>query len=521
MVSRQEFSGPRAIIAEILVSDVMEEPELIHQPKLHVATVVETCEFLRTFWLRVVAISAVLLIPCFWHRHIESGDLASHTYNAWLVHLVKEGRAPGLWVKHIWNNVLFDWMLSGFTSIFGFGLGEKIAVSLAVLVLFWGVFAFVSAISRAAPWTLVPTMAMVAYGWTFQIGLFNYYLSIGLSFLALSILCVTRGWKRLYALAATPVIFFAHPLGLAWFLGASLYILIFDTAPQGFAVLLPATAGLLLLLIHKFMWLRLTVSSSGGSLAFYKITGLDQLMLYGHRYKPLAVGLFLFVTSCFLVDVVRRRREPGYWLGWSLPLQLFIVVELAVLLLPDCVQLSRYPSAITLLLQRLGLVAAVLMLALLGTLEKQKWHVAGFGLFAAVFFFFLYRDTARINSMETRVEQLVSELPFGTRVLATTYQPPGTAVNWFDVLDRVCIERCFSFGNYEASSGAFRVRALPGNGIVSTSVHDCNDIEGGNYVVKPQDLPMYQVYQCSPFITDLCIRKLEAGEKNDRLGVHP
>ena len=48
-------------------------------------------------------------------------------------------------------------------------------------------------------------MAMLAYGWTFQVGLFNYYIAIGLSFLALSILSVTRGWKRLYAIAA-PVV---------------------------------------------------------------------------------------------------------------------------------------------------------------------------------------------------------------------------------------------------------------------------------------------------------------------------
>ena len=27
-------------------------------------------------------ISPALLIPCFWHRHIQAGDLASHVYNA-------------------------------------------------------------------------------------------------------------------------------------------------------------------------------------------------------------------------------------------------------------------------------------------------------------------------------------------------------------------------------------------------------------------------------------------------------
>jgi hypothetical protein len=483
------------------------------------ATLVSS-HFVRVRW--PILISIVLVLPCFWHRHIIAGDLGSHTYNAWLVQLIKEGRAPGLWVENIYQNVLFDWMLSGLGSLFGFSLGEKIAVSLAVLLLFWSVFAFVSAVSHTVPWTLLPAMAMLAYGWTFQIGLFNYYLAIGLSFLALSILTVTRRWKRLYALAITPLIFLAHPLGLAWFLGAALYILIAERAPQRFAVHLPATAGVLLILIHKFMWRRLTVSNNGGSMPFYTINGIDQLVLYGNRYRPLAGGLFLFVTACLLFEVVRRRKEEGYWSRWRLPLQLYIVVELAVLLLPDYVQLSRYPSAITLLHQRLGLVSAILMIALLGTLEKRTWHVVGFGLSACVFFFFLYQDTAKLSSMETHAEQLVSESPFGTRVIQTIYQPPGTAVNWIDcIVDRACIERCFSFGNYEPASGQFRVRALPANGIVTTSVQDAIDMARGYYAVKPQDLPVYQVYQCSPFITDLCIRKLEAGERNDRLGVHP
>ncbi len=49
---------------------------------------------------------------------------------------------------------------------------------------------------------------------------------------------------------------------------------------------------------------------------------------------------------------------------------------------------------------------------------------------------------------------------------------------------------------------------------------DLQPIENGYYVVRPEDLPAYQVYQCGAKFTDLCIRKLEAGEKNDRLGVH-
>jgi len=47
------------------------------------------------------------------------------------------------------------------------------------------------------------------------------------------------------------------------------------------------------------------------------------------------------------------------------------------------------------------------------------------------------------------------------------------------------------------------------------------DMEDGTYEVQPEDLPAYQLYQCSPSGTELCIRPLEAGEENDRLGIHP
>jgi len=39
----------------------------------------------------VSLVSAAILIPCFWQRHIQAGDLASHVYNAWLAQLVGDG----------------------------------------------------------------------------------------------------------------------------------------------------------------------------------------------------------------------------------------------------------------------------------------------------------------------------------------------------------------------------------------------------------------------------------------------
>src|SRR6202040_172852 len=140
--------------------------------------------FARSRWPLLLLISAVVLLPCIWHKHIEAGDLGSHVYNAWLVQLIHQGRAPGLWVENIWQNIFFDSLLTHLAAFVGLGLAETFAVSMAVLLFFWSLFAFVRAVSGAVPWTLVPVFAMLTYGWTFQVGFFNYYIAIGLSFLA-------------------------------------------------------------------------------------------------------------------------------------------------------------------------------------------------------------------------------------------------------------------------------------------------------------------------------------------------
>src|ERR1700674_2341245 len=93
--------------------------------------------FLRQSKLRVLFLSVVLVIPCLWHKRIEAGDLASHTYNAWLAQLIARGDAPGLYLVRQWNNILVDVALAKLGSAVGFVGAEKIVVSACVLIFFW------------------------------------------------------------------------------------------------------------------------------------------------------------------------------------------------------------------------------------------------------------------------------------------------------------------------------------------------------------------------------------------------
>src|ERR1700686_4817130 len=157
---------------------------------------VAAAQFLREYWLRFTIISLALLVPCVWHRRIEAGDLGSHVYNAWLAQLIERGQAPGLYIVRQWNNVLFDWMLLHAANVVGFGDAEKIVVSACVVIFFWGVFAFVAAASGRPPWFLTPCVAMLAYGFSFNMGFLNYYLSVGLASFSLALLWRGRGFER-------------------------------------------------------------------------------------------------------------------------------------------------------------------------------------------------------------------------------------------------------------------------------------------------------------------------------------
>ena len=476
--------------------------------------------FIRRHFLKLFAVSLVLLAPCFWHRRIEAGDLGTHLYNAWLVQLIHHGQAPGLWIVRKWDNVLFDFLLSRLSSLFGFSVAERLAVSAAVLVFFWGAFALIFAAAGRVPWFLMPCVAMAAYGWTFHAGFFNYYIALGLSFLALAIFWKGKGWERIAALVLAPLILLAHPLGVAWLFGAAVYIWIAESISRRFHVLLLLASAGILFIARIYLGYHYHIGDPVSPR--YLINGADQFILFGTRYFFLALASSLFGLTAFVLDIIRRRDEPGYWARLGIPLQLYAVAELGVVVLPASIYFPQYGSEIGLLLERLSLVSAVLACCVLRVMKPRTWHVAGFAAIAAVFFSFVYQDERTLDKMEEQAERLVSALPQGSRVMQTIMAERTWRVTFINhIVDRACIGRCFAYGNYEPASRQFRVRARPENGIVMASSDDTTDMQEGRYTVRPEDLPAWQIYQCTPNFAVLCIRKLEAGEKNDHLGIHP
>jgi len=475
--------------------------------------------FLCRNYPKVVAVSALVLVPCIWHVRIIAGDLASHMYNAWLAQLIERGQVTGLWIERRWNNVLFDLIVSGVGKFFSLHVAEKITVSMSVLIFFWGTFAFVSSASRRAPWFLTPVLAMITYGYTFHMGFFNYYLSLGIASVGIAVFWRGNKWERLIPFLLAPVVLLAHPLGLLWMAAAIAYIGISEAMPVHYQPMLVLAAAATLVLIHYHLWHHYVVEAQVKP--FYFFNGSDQLLLFGSRYEIPALAL-VFVSLCALAfDILTRRQERGLWTSYSIPVQLYVLLLVSVLLLPDGVRLQSQSPALALLSGRLTSVSAAAFCCLLGVMRPRKWHLVGFTVIAAVFFTFLYQDTGTIDKMEEQAARLERTLPPNQRILATILPLPGSRILIQHIADRACIGYCFSYGNYEPSSTEFRVRALPGNPYVMSSSDSVPDMEEGTYEVQPEDLPAYQLYQCTSSGTDLCIRPLDAGEENGRLGIEP
>ena len=152
-------------------------------------------------------------------------------------------------------------------------------MSLSVLVFFWGTFAFVCAATRRAPWLLCPVIAMFSYGYSFEMGFLNFYISLGLASFGIAIFWRGRGWERCLAVALALLAMLAHPLGFAWLVAASAYLALAAAIPRRYQILLVAAAGLVLWAARYYFWHHDIVQARDDP--FYFFNGSDQLLLFG------------------------------------------------------------------------------------------------------------------------------------------------------------------------------------------------------------------------------------------------
>ena len=473
---------------------------------------------LQNLLLAWFLISLFLVIPCFWHSRIQAGDLGSHAYNAWLAQLVERGEITQLTIAPQWNNVLFDILLLKAANLAGFALAEKLVVSLCVLIFFWGTFAFLAAVSGAVPWHLMAPLAVLSYGYVFHMGFMNYYLSVGLAFLALALLWRGGAGDWLAATAVALVALIAHPIGFALFLGLAFYLLAARRVRPTWGFALAALAAMFFVYLRFYFKSHDQYDADWRTLGFVGMFGKEQMHLFGRRYDRLASLAFFwsFLAALgALYDWIFRGRLPSraVWIA----LQVYLVTVVATLCLPENLRFSLYEGWVGLLVSRLTLLTAVFGLLGLACLRLPRWYWPGAAVCAAVFFAFLYADTSRLDRMEANARVITSQMPYGTRVVAVANAPDAWRIPFIGhAIERACIGHCFSVANYEPPSLQFRLRALPGSTLTVANSEKAEAMASGEYVVQPADLPLVSIYQCDDNdFTVLCALPLKAGQKTE------
>jgi hypothetical protein len=350
-------------------------------------------------------------------------------------------------------------------------------------------------------------------------GFLNNYISFGLMFFALALLIRGRGWERGLVVVLAPLIWLAHPLGMALLVALGVYALLAERLPPRYRLYLFVASALVLVGIHIFIRVHYPDRIEWRYEPHYVHDGFDQLLLYGSQYLLPARLLRVFVWFCLLVDIVRHRHAQRWWSPYLLPAELCVLTLMGVMLLPEAIHTPRLYRmgfvSIALITERLSTVAAILVCCMLGAAKPHKWHFVGFATIAVIFFFFLYNDTAMLNRVEEQMDRLVSSIPPGQRVIASIVTSPCSNVTTAEhIIDRACIAHCFSYENYEPSCQQFRVRANYGNPFVMTDWRLIDEVQSGKYIVQPRDLPLFEIYECGSNVTELCVRELAAGDKN-------
>jgi len=450
----------------------------------------------------------LLLVPCFWQTRIQAGDLSSHIYNAWLAAEIQKRTVEGLTLTTQWTNVLFDYWLVWLLKLCGAGVAQRIAVGAAVLIFAWGAFVLASRINGRRPWELMPCIAVLAYGWVFHAGLFNFYVSLGLCLWALALLWSPRplGWPAACLLLG--VAWLAHALPVLWAGGAAVYLRVAERFPARLRFLLLA-AGAAAVCAVAWVLTHFWPHSWDSSQALL-ILGVGQLWVYGPRYLWVSLSLLL-VWTLFGARLLGECRGRDLFAG--VPLHWLVLTALGILLVPGWLQPPGYDHALKYIPERMSLAAGVLVCAILGASRPPRWMKVAALAVAGIYFSFILKDTAELNALEDRMEAAVAQLPPRQRVVSTVCRS-GYRLWWSiaHLIDRVCVGRCYSYGNYEPSTGQFRVRASKDNPVVVSNYDDSWEIWMGTYRVRERDLPLFLVHPCGPSGHDFCLRELAAGE---------
>jgi hypothetical protein len=345
---------------------------------------------------------------------------------------------------------------------------------------------------------------MLAYGWVFRMGFFNFYISLGMCLGAASLLWQSRPRRDFTAVPLIAIAWLAHALPVMWIAAILAYVYIARRVPERRRLSFVAAAVVVVFVA------RSVLTSAWDTRWFpeqvIEATALRQVRVFDDKYQLVMFGLFLI----WALAAWELARERGLWnMLRGIPFHLCLLTAVAIAIIPTLISIPGYNHALVYISERMGLPLGICICAMVAAARSRPVRHCLHAAVTLLFFAFLYRDERALNALEDRMTIAVSRLAPGQRVL-NGVNAPGLHVNAIvHMIDRACIGRCYSYANYEPSTAQFRVRAVGESPLVVSANKDSLKIELGTYVVRPGDLPLDQVV--ADGLGDLSIRRLTAG----------
>ena len=468
--------------------------------------------------LWVTIISLLVSVPCFWKPRVHSLDLPSHVYNAWLADLAASNAAPGIHVATVWTNVLFDWFLSALISLTTISMAERLSVWVCALTFFWSCFAFLSRCVGHPAWAAVPLIGAVTYGAMFRLGFFNLYLGTALALVFMAIAWRPSRTRILLCMPLLVLAALAHSIPAAWGIASIAFLAIMRRVSGKIRLAVTAGAAVLLWIVELVVSRTLVTYRESERLSAFgalDLTGAAQLVIYDNRFLLLA---YAWIVAAVLAVALKwpLRREV-----MTAPLlHLWLLHVLAFAIVPDAVQFSAYSVPLGFLPMRIGWFASII--ALIGL-----YHVLGrgtvvvFALLTVAFVSLTYTVDSASEAVVNHMEGSVKSLPAESSVVAA-FRPMSTRFQTFThALERACIGHCFSFGNYEPASRAFRVRAHEGSPVATSNSADVSSMEIGEFVRRETHPPLYTICNCPEEPARLCPRSMQIGDRVCSIDAEP
>jgi hypothetical protein len=443
-------------------------------------------------------VSVLVVLPLLCLPRLLAGDFPSHVYNAWLANQIHRGELPGLAISWQTSNIAADVLLAALLRISNVYIAEHLVGALTVLVLFWGSYRFIRALSGRDPLWLAPLIAVLTYGFVFQMGLLNFCLSLGFCFFLFAQgLKEPKDWVAMVCLAALAWV--SHPLPLLWLAGSLAFYGIAAWCNALYRALVLALAVLFLGVINHLMVTHLLAGWQPHG--WMEISGAAQLEIFGKGYHRLAL-FYVALTAVLLGVVLFTRREQRM----QLVLCFFLLQAAAVFLLPYQALVPGSPASFDLITARFSLISGVALLALLNFARSTSPARMAIGALTAAYFVLLIADTRSLDALSTNLDATVRTLPAGARVLMGNVKPPHDgAVPVHFMLERSCIGHCYAYANFEPSTGHFRVRAIAPNPYVIPDNSMVAELNSGKHVLREFEEPLYLVQACTNDPEKFCV----------------